>query len=126
MKKATLALCRVAFSQTEQEMSERSLFFFHRNRNIRICREPHFVALHSGNQSFVDEVVMALVRAFAAVFFGKFDAAAFYLVDGTHVNAVRADDFHVFFDIGHKIYPCEGVTTRLEVKRSRENERNGT
>jgi len=57
------------------------LFFFHRHCDVSVCGEPDLVAFNTGNKTLVDEVVMALVRALAAVLFGQFDSAAFELVD---------------------------------------------
>ena len=76
-----------------------SFFLFHRHRDICVRREPNLVALHSGNQPFIDEVMMALMGALAAVLFRQLDTTALDLVDGTDMNAVCADDFHVLFDL---------------------------
>jgi hypothetical protein len=43
------------------------------------------------------------VAAFPTIFFGQLDAIAFDLVDGTDVNAVGGDNFHVLFDFRHWI-----------------------
>ena len=45
--------------------------------------------------------MVALVATLPAVLFSQLDAVAFDLVDGANVNAVRADNFHVLFDVGH-------------------------
>jgi hypothetical protein len=56
---------------------------------------------------------MTLVLALAAIGFGKLDAIAFYPIDGADVNAVRADDFHVFFDIRHfAVLSVRSITSR--------------
>jgi hypothetical protein len=77
------------------------LFLFHGDSNGSNCRKANSVAFHLGNKAAINEVVMALVAPFAAVLFGQLDAAAFNCVDGANVDTIRADDFHVFPDIGH-------------------------
>src|SRR5690349_25092730 len=57
--------------------------------------------------------MMALMRALATVLFRQLDATAFDLVDGTDMNAVGADDFHVIFDLGHWI-PSVSESNSLE------------
>jgi hypothetical protein len=46
-------------------------------------------------------MVMALVGALTAVFFGQLDLAAFDPVHGADMHAVSADDFHVFLDTAY-------------------------
>ena len=55
----------------------------------------------SATQAFVDEVVMALVAAFAAVLLRHLDAAAFDLIDRADVDTVGPDNFHMFLDFFH-------------------------
>jgi hypothetical protein len=45
--------------------------------------------------------MMSLVSTFTTVRFGELDTPAFDFIDGSDVNAVGADDFHVLFDFGH-------------------------
>ena len=56
------------------------LFLLHHHHDIGVCGESDLVAFNSGNEALVDEVMMALVRALAAVLFGQLDATAFDLV----------------------------------------------
>jgi hypothetical protein len=70
-------------------------------RHVRVGREPNLVAFDVGDEAFVDEVVMALVAAFAAVLLRQLDAAAFDLVDRADMDAIDPDDFHKFFDFLH-------------------------
>jgi hypothetical protein len=79
-------------------------FLLHRDRNICICRKPNLVALDVGDETAVDEVVMALVLALPAVGLRQLDAFALDAIDGADMGAVRTDDFHMLFDaadVGH-------------------------
>ena len=43
--------------------------------------------------------MMSLVRTLTAVLFCEFDPAAFNFIDRPDVHTVRADDFHMLFDV---------------------------
>lgn len=45
--------------------------------------------------------MMALVLALAAVGFGQLDFLAFDPIDGTDMDTIGADDFHMLFDVIH-------------------------
>src|SRR5438067_5529226 len=67
--------CGCANSGTDQERTMTALLFlFHRHGHIRLGREPHLVALDIGDEPLVDEVMVALVAALAAVLLGQLDA----------------------------------------------------
>ena len=68
-------------------------------------------AFHLRDQALVDEVVVTLVATLPAVLLSQLDAVAFDLVDGASVNAVRADNFHVLFDVGHWMSSVESRNT---------------
>src|ERR1051325_1284594 len=46
-------------------------------------------------------MMMALVFALATVLFDELDAVVFRPINNTDVRAVRTDNFHMFFDLGH-------------------------
>ena len=52
--------------------------------------------------------MVPLVRAHPAVRLGQFDAVILDLVDGTDMDAVGADNLHMFADVfdGHDQAPC--------------------
>jgi len=77
------------------------LLLFHHHNHGTNGGQPHLVAFHLRDQALVDEVMVALVATLPAVLLSQLDAVAFDLVDGANVNAVRADNFHVLFDVGH-------------------------
>src|SRR5688572_13800034 len=52
------------------------------HRHVAIGREAHLVTLDVGDETEIDEVVVALVAVRAAVGFGQLDPAAFNPVDG--------------------------------------------
>jgi hypothetical protein len=54
---------------------------------------------------------VALVTSFAAVGLGELDPAVFDAIDGSDVNAVRADHFHVL------LYACLQSGPRLSLKQ---------
>jgi hypothetical protein len=43
--------------------------------------------------------MVPLVSAFTAVFFGELDSSAFDFINRADVNAIGANDFHMFFDV---------------------------
>jgi len=51
--------------------------------------------------------MMSPVAALSAVLLRQFDSAAFELVHGADVDAVGADYFHIFLDVGHVRIPYE-------------------
>jgi hypothetical protein len=46
-------------------------------------------------------MVVSLMGTLAAILLGQLDAVALHPVDGADVRAVRTDDLHVRFDLGH-------------------------
>ncbi len=46
--------------------------------------------------------MVTLVMALAAVLLGELDAIALDMVDGTDMDAIGADDFHMFFDFAER------------------------
>jgi hypothetical protein len=77
------------------------LLVFHRDRDSPNRGEAYFVALDTGNEAAINEVVMPLVASLAAVFLGQLDPITLDLIDCTDVDTVRADYFHVFLDFSH-------------------------
>jgi hypothetical protein len=73
--------------------------FFHRHRDICVRGKSDLVAFDTGNEAFIDEVVMPLVGTLSTVLLRQLDATTFDLVDGADMNAVSANDFHMLFDI---------------------------
>src|SRR3954467_7181069 len=92
---------RVVGSSSSDGLSR--LLLFERHRYGRVCRETNPLFPHVGDQPEVDEMCVVLVVALAAVALGEPDASVGDTVDGTDVNAVRADHFHVLDDLvrGH-------------------------
>jgi hypothetical protein len=76
-------------------------FLFHRDRNRCVSRETDSIALNFGDKASINKVVMPLVTSFAAILFGQLDTVAFHLIYRTNMDTIRADDFHVLFDVGH-------------------------
>ena len=70
-------------------------FLFQGHRDGRIRRQPHLLPFDIGDQPEIDEVMMPLVTSFAAVGPGEPDPAVFDAIDGSDVNAIRADHFHM-------------------------------
>jgi len=71
------------------------------DRDIAVRGQTHLLTFNFGNQAEVDEMVVSLMPALAAIGFGQLDLAVFNPVDGADMHAVRADHFHVFFDVVH-------------------------
>ena len=78
-----------------------SFFFFHRHRHVGVGGKPDFLAFDFGDQTQIDEMMVALVLAFAAVGFGQLDPLALDFVDSPDMGAIGADDFHLLFDVIH-------------------------
>src|SRR4051794_28059702 len=78
------------------------LFLFHGDGDSTDSREPDLIAFHLGDEAAINEVVMPLVASFAAIFFGELDAVALNLIDCADMGSVRSNNFHVFFDLGHR------------------------
>ncbi len=87
------------------------LFLFKGYRDIGIGRQPHLVTLDIGDETAGNEVMMArmplgTLDLGARVLLGQLDAVALNAVDGTDMNAVSADHFHMFANLGqvsHKL-----------------------
>jgi hypothetical protein len=77
------------------------LFFFHGDGDGSDRGQADLVALDIRDEAAINEVVMTLVASLAAVFLGQLDPIALDLIDRADVDAVCADDFHVFLDLGH-------------------------
>src|ERR1700736_2964563 len=75
-------------------------FLFEGNRDGRVRRQPDLLAFDLCDQPQIDEMMMAFVTSFAAIGLGELDPATFNAIDGSDVNAVRADYFHVLL-YGH-------------------------
>src|SRR5689334_20433314 len=82
------------------------VLFLEGHCDVGIGREPHRVALEIGHKGRRDEVVMAAMRSLAAVLLGELDAIALHAIDGPDVDAVGADDVHVFADLADV---CHGL-----------------
>jgi hypothetical protein len=54
-----------------------ALFFFHRHRDSAIRRKTNLLALDLGNQAEVDEMMVSLMLALAAIGLGQLDLAVF-------------------------------------------------
>src|ERR1700761_466158 len=78
--------------------SRSSFFLFHGDRNVRIGRQPYLIALDASHQSFIDVVVMALVRALPAIPLCQLDASTIHEVDSPDMDAISTDYFHMLFD----------------------------
>src|SRR5262249_14861227 len=65
----------------------------------RIGREAHLVTFDLGDQRQVDEMIVALVAAFAAVGLGELDLAVRDAMDRPDMDAVGSDHFHVRLDV---------------------------
>jgi hypothetical protein len=78
-------------------------FFFHRDGHGTDRRQANPVSFHVRDKAPVDEVVVTPVMPLAAVLPGQLDAVAFDSIDRANVNAIGADDFHMFPDLGHVI-----------------------
>jgi len=82
----------------------RSLFLFlHRDGHGTDRRQANLVSFHVRDEVPVDEVVVTLVTSLAAVLLGQLDPVAIDPIDRADVNAIGADDFHMFPDLGHVV-----------------------
>src|SRR6202795_1249587 len=79
------------------------LFEGHRDGCVR--RQADLLAFDVGDQPQIDEMMVSLVIAFAAIGAGELDPATFNAIDGSDVNAVRADHFHVLLYVHFKSPP---------------------
>ena len=73
-------------------------FFLELDGDVAIGGKPHLVALDRRDQAERDIMMVALVRALAAVGLGQLDPVAFDPVDGADMDSVGADHFHIFSD----------------------------
>jgi len=76
----------------------RFLFLLQFNRHVGIGREADLVAFHLGDEPEGDVVVVAFVRALAAVGLGQLDAVAVDMIHRPDMDAVGADHFHMLAD----------------------------
>jgi hypothetical protein len=76
-------------------------FFFHRDGHGTDRRQANLVSFDVRDKAPVDEVVVTPVMPLAAVLPGQLDAATFDPIDRADVNAIGADDFHMFHDLDH-------------------------
>jgi hypothetical protein len=63
------------------------------------------------HQAQVDEMMVSFVPAFTAVGFSQFDPTIFNSIDGSKMDAVSADHFHMLFDfarVGHRLASGDG------------------
>ena len=74
------------------------VFGFVHDGDIGIGAKAHLVAFDFGDEIARDVVVMVVMVAFAAIFFGQLDAAALDTIHGADMDAIRADHFHMFLD----------------------------
>jgi len=75
-------------------------FFFKCDGYICICGKAHGAVFDSRDLTTADEVVVPFMVAFTAIFFGQLDTVADNPVNGANMNAVRADDFCMFLNLG--------------------------
>jgi len=89
-------------------------FLFEGHRDVGVGGQADLVALDTRDQAGRDEVVVPGMRALplgdvgTRILLGQLDAVALDLVDGADMDAVGADDFHMFLDlagVGHGIAP---------------------
>ena len=74
---------------------------FHGDGDGTVRRQPNLLAFDIGDQPQVDEMMVSLVPAFAAVGLDQLDPTIFNAINGSNVDAVRANYFHMLFDISH-------------------------
>jgi hypothetical protein len=84
-----------------------SFFLFERHRNVGIGAQAHgAVALDLRDKALADIVMMPFMAPGSAldlrsaVLLGQLDAITLDMVDGAHMDAVGADDFGMFLDLG--------------------------
>src|SRR6266849_5802172 len=70
-------------------------FLFQGNGYGCIRRQAHLLPFDLRDQPKIDGMMVALVTSLAAIGLGELDPAVFNPIDGSDVNAVRADHFHV-------------------------------
>jgi hypothetical protein len=83
------------------------------------------VVLHARDETAINEVVMTLVTSLAAVFFGQLDPIALDLINRTNMDTIRADYFHVLFDLISAMagVPCEGADATCGRSSDRDSEK---
>jgi hypothetical protein len=87
------------------------LLFFHRDSDGTDRGQANFLTFNVSHQAQVDEMMVSLVPAFTAVGFSQFDPTIFNSIDGSKMNAVSADYFHMLFDlarVGHRLTSGNG------------------
>jgi hypothetical protein len=70
-------------------------FLFQGNRYSCIRRQAHLLPFDIRDQPQIYEMMMAFVASFAAIGLRELDPATFNAIDGSDVNTVRADHFHM-------------------------------
>jgi hypothetical protein len=83
-------------------------FLFEGHGHIGIGAEPHHTFMDIRDQATRNEMMMALMRAVAAILPRELDAVADDMVDSADMHTVRADDFGMVFylaEIGHGVAP---------------------
>jgi hypothetical protein len=66
-----------------------------------IAERRTLVTFYVRDEAAINEVVMTLVTSLAAVSLDQPDPVAVDLINRSDMDTVRADDFHVFLDLGH-------------------------
>ena len=98
---------------------DRVLAAMNRRRDRGIRRQSNLVSFGIGDQTEVNEMVMALVSAFAAVRLCQLDPAALDPVDRSDVNAIGSNDVHVLLDLSgfHVAFSLALVELRIPISR---------
>src|SRR3984885_1568255 len=77
-------------------------FFFERDRDYGICRQPDAVAFDVGHEALINVMMVPLVGALAAVGLLQLDATALDAVHRPDGDAVGADDLYAGLDLRHR------------------------
>ena len=93
-----MRLSRPCAHPLRQLVGDEIRFLFEGDGDIAVRRKPDLVAFDIGDEAERDEVVVALMRALAAVRLGQLDAVALDVIDSADMHAVGSDDFHMFLD----------------------------
>jgi hypothetical protein len=87
------------------------LLFFPRDGDGTVRSQANLLTFNISHQAQVDEMMVSLVPAFTAVGFSQFDPTIFNSIDGSKMDAVSADHFHMLFDfarVGHRLASGDG------------------
>jgi ABC-type amino acid transport substrate-binding protein len=85
-----------------------SSLLLHRYRHVAISGQTHLISFDLSDQTAVNVVMVTFMGAFAAVSLGQFDAVILDTINCADMNAVGADNFHMFSDathIDHSVLP---------------------